>query len=58
MKNAKPVCSYDKRICLKKELFFSCTYKINCAKKDTGFSFFALSSIVCSVCCMYNAFVI
>jgi hypothetical protein len=46
MKNAKPVGSYDKHICLKNELLVSCTYKIDCAKKDTEFSF-TLSSVVC-----------
>lgn len=57
MKNAKPVGSYDKHICLKNELLVSCTYKSDCAKKDTEFSFI-LSSVVCWVYCMYNAFVI
>lgn len=56
MKNAKAVGSYDKRICLKNELLVSCTYKIDCAK-DSGFSFFYISSIM-RVYCMYNAFVI
>lgn len=37
MKNAKPVGSYDKHICLKNELLISCTYKLDCAKKDTVF---------------------
>jgi hypothetical protein len=46
MKNAKALGSYDKHICLKNELLVSCTYKFDCAKKDTGFSYFYLSSVV------------